>query len=121
MKTPAFSVLRAPRVLPIWHAILEDLGHPPVRAVARVLGVSARTVYRWNRTGRAPRSACLALFWMTRWGRSEIDCQLHNDAVAMAGLARVHAERADRLEVQLAHVLALNEHGAANLPVYRTP
>ncbi len=75
MKLPLFSLQQAPRTLPIWQCILEDLGHPSAPQLARVLGVGVRTVHRWNRTGNAPRAACTALFWLTRWGRSEIDCR----------------------------------------------
>jgi hypothetical protein len=117
MKLPVFSISQAPKDLPIWHAILEDLGHPPASALAKVLGVGARTVYRWNQDGAAPRSACLALFWLTRWGRSMVDCQATNDAILAGTLARSLAEDVKRLEVQLAHVLALNETGAANSPI----
>ena len=117
MKLPLFSLQQAPRTLPIWQSILEDLGHPGAPDLARVLGVGVRTVHRWNRLGNAPRAACLALFWLTRWGRSEIHCQAVNDAILAAQIARNLTDRCTRLETQLAHVLALNEHGAANAPV----
>ena len=54
-----YSIEHAPRALPIWQTIMEDLGQPHP---ARVLGLGARTVYRYNRDNQAPRSVCLALF-----------------------------------------------------------
>lgn len=124
MSFSPYSLGHAPRALPIWQAILEDLGNPHPRAVARVLGVGTRTVYRWNRDGQAPRAAAMALFWLTRWGRSLVDC----DAVRACQLAIAQAnalerDRADleaevgRLRTRLEHVMALADTGAANQPV----
>lgn len=117
MKIALYSIDHAPRALPIWQSILDDLGNPPPARVARVLGVGARTVYRWNRTGKAPRSACLALFWLTRWGRSEVDCAAVNDATAAVGYANALYVEVQQLRTQLAHVLALSDSGAANSPL----
>lgn len=117
MKIALYSIDQAPRALPIWQSILEDLGNPHPARVGRVLGVGARTVYRWNQTGRAPRAACLALFWLTRWGRSEVDCAAVNDARLAVGYANaLHAELV-QARTQLAHVLALSDSGAANSPL----
>lgn len=105
---PTFSSIdKAPRTLPVWQMLISDLGDPPAERVARVLGVGVRTVYRWNRTGAAPRAACLALYWLTRWGRSEVHCQAVNDAtVAVQYVAALKAELA-RTELRLQHVLAV--------------
>jgi predicted DNA-binding transcriptional regulator AlpA len=61
--------------------ILADLDNPPTRRVARVLGLSERSIYRYTATDDAPRVALLALFWLTRWGRAAIDAQATNDAI----------------------------------------
>lgn len=116
MKFSPYTIAAAPRSLPIWQAILDDLSNPPPARVAKVLGVGTRTVYRWNRTGKAPRAACLALFWLTRWGRSEVHCAAVNDATAAFGLARALDAEVRQLRTQLAHVLALDASGAANSP-----
>jgi hypothetical protein len=95
------SVEGAPRSLPQWSQILDDLGSPDVFAVSKVLGVDPVFVDDWNRRGAAPKWACLALFWLTRWGqamvseKSERDCQL-----AMACLSSVERDR-DELLAQL--------------------
>jgi len=120
MEMQLFSILQAPSSLPIWQLILEDLGEPHPAQIAKVLGVGARTVYRWNRAGRAPRSAALALFWLTRWGRSQVHTQATNDALMAVALARSLGDEVNTLRVQLAHVLALSESGAANAPILRS-
>lgn len=107
MKLTFSSIEKAPRTLPVWQMLISDLGDPPAERVARVLGVGVRTVYRWNRTGAAPRAACLALYWLTRWGRSEVHCQAVNDAtLAVQYVAALKAELA-RTELRLQHVLAV--------------
>lgn len=88
MEPRLFSIEQSPRTVPAWDAILEDLGRPPPERVARVLGVSRSTVYRWHQEGTGPRIACLALFWLTRWGRSAVHTQATNDAILTAQLAR---------------------------------
>lgn len=50
-----------------------------------VLGISERSIYRFNRHGDAPRVASLALFWLTRWGRSSVNAQAINDATQACG------------------------------------
>jgi len=69
-----------PRHLPAFGTILDDISNPSAAAIGRALGVSARTVQRWIVAESAPRVACLALFPLTRWGRSESDCAAHNAA-----------------------------------------
>ena len=118
MKARLYALERAPKSLPIWETILDDLGNPHPARVARVLGVGASTVYRWNKAGCAPRAACLALFWLTRWGRSEVDCAAVNDASMAIGYARALESELRQVKTQLAHVLALSgSTGAANDPI----
>lgn len=56
--------------------ILDGLGNPPADRIARALGVSRRTVHRWKTSG-APRTALLALWWLSREGHSFWDCEMH--------------------------------------------
>lgn len=119
MKLRLRSIDKAPTALPIWQSIRDDLGDPPVHRIARTLGVSIRTVYRWNATQEAPRCAVLALFWLTRWGQSLVNANAVNDAVlACTYLSAIQAELAEARE-QLGHVLKLNQTGAANDPLGR--
>jgi predicted DNA-binding transcriptional regulator AlpA len=117
MKVQLFSIDHVPATLPVWHLILGDLGDPPAHRVARVLGVGKRTVYRWNRAGHAPKSATLALYWLTRWGRSAVHAQAVNDALMAVALAGSLERERDQLQARLAHVLALADTGAANRPL----
>jgi hypothetical protein len=119
MKLRLFSIHHAPSTLPIWQLILEDLAHPSAHQIGKVLGVGTRTVYRWNRTGHAPRSAALALFWLTRWGRSQVHTQATNDALMAVALARSLGDELELVRGQLARVLALADTGAANRPLLR--
>ncbi|MDE2146807.1 MAG: hypothetical protein KGJ24_08980 [Burkholderiales bacterium] len=97
MEGDLFSIDKCPKTLPLWEAIHNDLGRPPAERVARALGVGRSTVYRWHDQGSAPRMACLALFWLTRWGRSLTETQATNEAVLFHGLARALGEERDAL------------------------
>ncbi len=112
-----YSLDHAPRALPVWQTILEDLGNPHPARIAKALGLGARTVYRYNRQGQAPRSVCLALFWLTRWGRSEIYCAAVNDCQLAVASANSLETQLHQTRAQLAHVLALSDSGAANSPL----
>lgn len=116
MKFNPSSLHFCPASLPIWQSILDDLGNPHPDRVAKVLGVGVRTVYRWNREGRAPRAVCLALFWLTRWGRSSVDAQAVNSCRLAVQYANALEADLARVRTQLAHVIALNASGAANDP-----
>ena len=116
MKFNPYSVDHAPVSLPVWQTILDDLGQPHPARVAKVLGLGVRTVYRYNRAGTAPRHVCLALFWLTRWGRSQVHCQAVNDCQVAVGYASAMEIEVRTLRTQLAHVLALGEFGSANEP-----
>jgi len=84
--------MQMPRFVPPWDTLMDDLGHPAPELIARALGVGRSTVYRWNSAGHAPRAASLAVFWLTRWGRSEIDARATNDALMALQLARSLAD-----------------------------
>lgn len=101
MELRLYSIESCPRHLPIWEAILDDLGNPPAPRIAKALGVGKSTVYHWKKTGSAPRIACLALYWLTRWGRSEVDARATNDATAAVGLARSLLQERDELRAAL--------------------
>lgn len=67
---------RLPKHPPGLDELLADLGHPCPVSVAKALDVSPSTVRRWKRT-RAPKTALLALWWLSRWGQSAWDCEMH--------------------------------------------
>jgi hypothetical protein len=94
--------------------MLEDLGHPPPGAIARALGVSARTVARWRASGEAPRAVLLALFWLTRWGSSALDCELHNRAQVYRSLSESRGRQVMALKRRIEALEAVAHTGAAN-------
>jgi predicted DNA-binding transcriptional regulator AlpA len=121
MTPQLYSIDHAPPSLPIWHTILEDLGNPPAKRVARVLGIGRRTVYRYHQTGRAPRPVLLALFWLTRWGRSSVHTQATNDALMACSLVRSLNDRIAELAGQLQHLQLVGRFGSANAPLVDVP
>lgn len=121
MSLRLFSIEQAPLRLPIWESILEDLGHPPAARVARVLELGVSTVHRYNSAGYAPKSVCLALFWLTRWGRSAVHAQATNDAIVACGYVDALRRQVAGLQLQLDHVLTLSDVGSANAPFLRGP
>lgn len=88
------SIDQAPRVVEPWPRIMEDLGYPGPVAVGRALGVDPIHVDHWNQSGTAPKWACLALYWLTSWGRAEVHAQAVRDAqLAFQCLRAVERER----------------------------
>lgn len=116
MTIQLYSIEHAPVALPIWHAILEDLGQPPPARVARVLGLGLRTIYRYNQTGQAPRVACLALFWLTQWGRSAVDAQAVNDARMAVAYAQALQREFEAIQAEMRYLRAIGRFGSANDP-----
>ena len=108
----------APRVLPSLAFMLADLGQPCALDLAALLDVHPRTVARWMRAGHAPRAAALALFWMTRWGRSQIDAHAVNDARLAHALARSAGDALAASRRENAHLQSVGDFGSANAAVF---
>jgi hypothetical protein len=66
---------RLPKYPGTWPEILADVGNPNAAKIAAALGVSRRTVDRWNDT-EAPKIARLSLWWLSREGHSVWDCEM---------------------------------------------
>lgn len=107
--------------LPSLPELLADLGNPTAGEVAGALGVDRSTVSGWIRRGAAPRPAMLALFWVSTWGQSTLDAELHNAAQQATQHRAAQAGEVDRLRRQLARVLSLADFGTANAPLYNAP
>lgn len=105
---------RLPRHTPELAELLEDIGHKHTDAatVGRALGVSARTIQRWK-SGQAPRMALLALWWLSREGRSawDAECERYHQMLVdtNAGLWREVA----RLRAQIVGREVASLEGAA--------
>lgn len=110
-----------PRHTPPLSLMLADLGHPKPAELARVLGYSRATVYRWRASDRAPRAVLLALFWATRWGRSEVECTAINDALMQAQLASCARSVAESRLQAIERLLSLGQFGSANDPLEGFP
>jgi hypothetical protein len=111
---------RIPRSLPSFAAMADDVQCSRT-ALAAVLGVSRSTLHRWTADDSAPRSARLAVFWLTRWGASTLDADAHNGATMQAALAaalRVELIAAQRQIARLRRALDAAPAGAANSPLY---
>ena len=99
--------------------MLLQLGRPSPEVVAKALHVSPSTVRRWIKSGRTPRAAELAIYWMTHDGRSEIDTDMHNELIVQYGLARSRGAEIERLHNLVQHLIAIGQFGAANEPSVR--
>lgn len=108
--------LPSPVQCPTLGQILDDLGRPDAKRLAKALGTSQASIYRWIANDQAPRPVMLALFWLTRWGMSIVDAEAVNDARMKAALARCLQTENDRLRYELSRVLAVGDFGAANDP-----
>ncbi|WP_367068621.1 hypothetical protein [Oryzisolibacter sp. LB2S] len=100
--------------------MFDDLGASPAQ-VAKLLGITERTMRRYLQADDAPRPVLLALFWETRWGRSAADCDAHNYAQVQHGLAQALQSQNARLVRQvreLERLLDSNDR-AANRPFFR--
>lgn len=111
-------IRRLPGQLPPLSLMLDDIGRPSPASIARALGVSARSVRRWIATDAAPRPILAALFWLTRWGVSQVAADAHNSATLAAGYVRALKDENAALRSDLGRALALAD-GAANVSSWR--
>ncbi len=105
-----------PRQVPDLATMLDDIGNPPPRALARALHVDERTARRWVSTNNPPWPVLLSVFWLTRWGRSEVHTRAHNDAVMLAQQLAGAVDEARRLRVEVARLVRLGRFDCANDP-----
>ena len=111
-------MFRAPTHTPPIGVMLDDLPTCDAKRIARHLGISARTLGRWQATGNAPRLAHLALFWETRWGLSTAHCDAVNGERVALGLARALTREGDMLRTRIARLEETGDFGAANAPMW---
>lgn len=107
-----------PKRIPTFKEMLEDIGNPPPREIAKALKVTERSVRRWLAAKKAPHPAMLAIFWLTRWGMSEIEAAAHNAAIGSAGLARSLQDELDQVKVTLARISKIGDFGSSNDPMH---
>lgn len=107
----------APRQLPALDALLHDIGQPTPAMVGRALGVHERTVWGWMARGAAPRPAALALFWESRWGRSQIEAQAVNGELWARGQVQALEREKATLQARVAYLESVGDFGSANEPI----
>lgn len=110
------SLVYMPKNVPSLRDMLADIGNPKPHEVAKALKVTERTVWRWLSEDSAPHAAMLAIFWLTRWGVSEIDAAAHNAAIYSAGMARCLQDELDDIKARLARISRIGEFGSSNDP-----
>ncbi len=96
------TLKKLPKHTPPLGVMLEALGRPHPRELARALGVGERTVRRWISDDDAPRPALLALFWLTHWGSQWLDADAHNLLLHHMRASEHAAKEAERLRRDLA-------------------
>lgn len=109
-------MFRAPRQLPPLDAIVADIGQPAPAVIGRALGVHERTVYHWMARGQAPRPAHLAMFWESRWGRSQISTDSENAARWARGESEALRREIAGLRARIAYLEAVGDFASANAP-----
>ena len=110
---------KTPKNLPPLPLILESLGRPHPRVVAKQLGVCERTAWQWQNQGTAPRPAHLALYWVSPYGWELIDSDREYLSRQLRGWVDALQAENKRLQREVAYALALNHTGAANAPLMR--
>lgn len=83
-------MFRTPRNLPSLADMLDDL-KTDRRTIAKHLGITARTLAKYEEKQHAPRPIMLSLFWETQWGRGTADAE----AQTWSQINALRAELAD--------------------------
>ena len=96
--------------------LIEDIGNPSPKRIAKALGVTERTVKKWIREDIAPRPVMLSLYWLTGWGQSAVHCEAHNAAVMHAGMVGCLRREIALLNARLDRLGRIADFGAANDP-----
>ena len=104
--------------MPTLEALLADIGSPTPRALSRAFGVPEAEAARWLACGGAPRPVMAALFLVSRWGQSQVNGHAVESARLLLGLSEARAQEIERLEAQIAALLAAGDFGAANAPLF---
>ena len=107
---------RLPKLCMPLSVLLDDIGSPKARELARVFRVPEKTAAKWLRDDDAPAAVMLALFWLTRWGHSAVHCEAHNAAILHAGIAAGLRCEVDSLTAKLANLGRIADFGSANDP-----
>ncbi|MCV2361707.1 hypothetical protein LNV08_22325 [Paucibacter sp. TC2R-5] len=89
--------LPTPTQCPALSQMLDNIGNPSPKALAKALGVCISDMQTWIETDCAPRPVLLALFWLTVWAQSSVDAESIN-------ISRLHVSIAVSLRTELAGI-----------------
>lgn len=97
--------------------MLENIGEPTSKELAKTLGLSERTIRNYRAKGKAPRPVLLALFWVTSYGRSWAHTDAHNDAVMAQKTALSLQNEIENLKRVIRQLIKHKNNDCANDPV----
>ena len=108
---PSFALLP-----PLSHLLADQT--EPRKKIARHLGVSLRTLQRYQASCNAPRAVYLALWFESRWGMAALHEQAYNEARhARAWVASLERE-CERLRQVIRALEDAQRHPAANSALF---
>lgn len=106
-------MFKLPKHIPSVRLMIGDIPLPDAQLAAH-LGITLPTLRRYARQDKAPRAVCLALFWITRWGASTIDCETANALMWQRGLADSLSRENAELRAYVAELECPSKRRAAN-------
>lgn len=95
----------------LFKIFVSELGGP--KKVWKYLGVHERTIWRWLANDDVPRSAVLALYWETKYGRSTVFADQVNEIRTLYRKVCLLQEELNKAEKMVADARRLNT-GTAN-------
>jgi hypothetical protein len=107
---------RIPHQMPPLWLMLEDIGNPHPRELAKAFAVAERTARAWIKAETAPQPVLCAIFWLTRWGQSAVNADAVNDARNQYGMAEGLRREVSELRTRLDRLGRIADFGAANDP-----
>jgi len=105
-----------PRQLPDLQQLLDDLGRPSPRELARYFQVTQRTVRRWIATQNPPRAVIISLFWSSSYGLSALDAELYNSFTVYKLLSESLRRENATLALRVARLEKIGRFDSANAP-----
>lgn len=95
--------------------LVDEIGG--VKVAHKYLGISERTMFKWLATDRAPRAAVLALFWESKYGRSQIFTDQVNEIRILYRKVNVLEEQYQRAKDIITGLRSMHT-GSSNEPLF---
>jgi hypothetical protein len=109
---------KMPRSVPPFSVMLDNLGNPPADMMAKRLGVSVGTMRRYIKSDNPPLTVLLAVYWLTTWGHSEVDCEAVNTSRLHVGLYECAVREIRTLQTRIAYLERVGHFGCANAVLF---